>query len=1018
MLDSAPASASSAAIDTAIDRLRHLSQLDLQTAWYCNEAIAPLNDRGHIAWDAGAIELRQTIVIPERLNGYAIAGMTLRLGLLWWAEAAEILVNGNVVQAGDLFDCSTRILLSESAKPREAIDITLRLTAPAHDRGALVKSYCCYESIDFPEPSFIADELISLQHLPDRHLELERAIEAIDWSALPNRALFDASLAKMREQLQPLSSELKARQIYLLGHAHLDLAWLWPIAETWDVAERTFRSVLQLQQEFPDLIFGHSSPALYAWIEQHRPDLFAEIQAQIASGCWEVIAGLWVEPEFNTVCGESIARQVIYGQRYVQEKFGRTSAIAWLPDSFGFCWQLPQILQQGAIEYFVTQKLRWNDTTEFPHDLFWWEGRDGTRILSYSSVPIGEGIDPAKMAKYASEWEAKTDRSIALWLPGIGDHGGGPTRDMLTVADRWANSPFFPKLKFATAEAFLQQITQKSDDLPIWQRDLYLEFHRGCYTTHADQKLANRRSEILLYQAELWSAVASLTKGSEALTNNFDYPAEAIESAWKLILFNQFHDILPGSAIPEVYEETAPTWQQAQTQAAAIRDQALAAIAAQIDLPEPPQPAARPLVIFNSLNWTRSQVVSVALPAGWSAADVYDDRGRSIPVQISGNSVLFYATDLPSVGYRLFWLAEAALEPESAVVPGWTLENDRLRVQVSPLTGNLNSVYDKQNDREILSAPGNQLQAFRDCGQYWDAWNIDPHYADHPLPPAKTLSTLWIDRGAIRQRLRVQRLVGSSRLQQDYVLDCDSEVLRIETVADWQEEHTLLKAAFPLTVESDFATCEIPFGAIDRPTRPQTPAEAAQWEIPALQWADLSQADYGVSLLNDCKYGYDVQPNQLRLTLLRSSRWPDPHADRGHHEFCYALYPHRDRWSQAHTVQRGYELNQPPIVHFPKAATAPTLPPTCEFLNLSAPNLICSAFKRSHVNPQQWILRCYEACGQNAAIALSGYLKLQLCDRTNLLEEVIEIEIEEVKAWAIATVAVALENDATSKSGV
>lgn len=1004
MLDSTPAAAS--AIHDAIDRLRHLSQVDLQTTWSCDDAIVPLNDRGHIAWNAGeAIELRQTIV-PADLNGYSIAGMTLRLGLLWWAQSAEIFVNGEWVQSGDLFDCSTRILLSESAQLEEAIEITLRLIAPAHDRGALVKSYCCYESIASgqngiePEPSFVAAELASLQQfLPNRQVELARAIDSIDWSALPNRSLFDASLAKLREQLQPLGDELKAREIYLLGHAHLDLAWLWPIAETWDVADRTFRSVLQLQQEFPDLTFGHSSPALYAWVEQHRPALFAEIQAQIAVGRWEVIAGLWVEPEFNTVCGESIARQVIYGQRYVQEKFGQTSAIAWLPDSFGFCWQLPQIFRQGAIDCFVTQKLNWNDTTVFPHDLFWWEGRDGTRILSYNSAPIGEGIDPAKMAKYASEWTAKTERSIALWLPGVGDHGGGPTRDMLTVADRWANSPFFPKLKFSTAAAFLQQVTQKTDDLPIWQQDLYLEFHRGCYTTHADQKLANRRSEILLYQAELWSAIA--------MTLGADYPAEAIESAWKLILFNQFHDILPGSAIPEVYEETAPTWAQAQTQAEQIRDRALSAIAAQINLPDPPQLNARPIVIFNSLNWTRSQVVSVALPEGWKSATVYDDRGRSIAAQISDTTILFNAIDLPSIGYRLFWICEATAAPELATVPGWTLENDRLRVQVNPLTGNLSSVFDKLNDREILSAPGNQLQAFRDSGQYWDAWNIDPHYAEQPLPPAKTLSVMWIDRGLIRQRLRVQRQIGNSRLQQDYVLDCDSDILKIETVADWQEEHTLLKAAFPLTIESDFVTCEIPFGAIDRPTRPQTPAEAAQWEIPALQWADLSQSDFGVSLLNNCKYGYDAQPHQLRLTLLRSSRWPDPNADRGHHEFCYALYPHRDRWSHAQTVQRGYELNQPPIsiVPFPQSIATPTLPPICEFLNLSAANLICSAFKRSHHNPQQWILRCYEACGQTAAIVLSGQLNLQIHTRTNLLEVAIETETETetIEAWTIAT---------------
>ncbi|NEQ26725.1 MAG: hypothetical protein F6K28_48400 [Microcoleus sp. SIO2G3] len=409
-------------------------------------------------------------------------------------------------------------------------------------------------------------------------------------------------------------------------------------------------------------------------------------------------------------------------------------------------------------------------------------------------------------------------------------------------------------------------------------------------------------------------------------------------------------------------------------------------------------------MIFNSLNWPRSQVATLPLPEGWSAAEVYDCEGRSLPTQISGETLLFHAADVQSIGYRLVWICPAVATPEPAVTPGWTLENDRLRVLVNPLTGNLSSVIDKLHDREILSAPGNQLQAFQDSGQYWDAWNIDPNYAEHPLPPAKTLSVIWIDRGTIRQRLRVQRLVGSSRLQQDYVLDFDSDILKIETIADWQEEHVLLKAAFPLTVTSDFATCEIPFGAIDRPTRPQTPAEAAQWEVPALHWADLSASDYGVSLLNDCKYGYDAQPSQLRLTLLRSARWPDPTADRGEHTFCYALYPHGDRWSQAQTVQRGYELNQPLIVHSPQSSADPRLPASGEFLNLSAPNVICSALKRSQ-DGQQWILRCYEANGREAAIELSGLLSLQITHRTNLLEAAIEGDTKQITNWSIATFA-------------
>ncbi|TAG86072.1 MAG: alpha-mannosidase, partial [Oscillatoriales cyanobacterium] len=557
-------------ISEAIEKLRRLSRWDVQSAWkycysdsalvptvnICNWPLAELNDKLHIPWPSGkqVLYLGQLFIVPDNLSGYPITGLRLLLSLTWWAEDAQLFVNGELVGVGDLFDCSVRLLLSPSAIPGDEFSVILRFVSPGHDAGALVRSICLYESANSAcfDPGFVADELEILQNLlsgnfqnlnsqyvptqnivDDRFVvkgerlksEIELAVGLIDWSVVCDRQKFDRSLSTLRQNLLeclrdfqdvltaegaegaegekekiflgigkiddciavtqfpipnsqfPEESHLSDKaytsiyigegsekssiyqgKIYLLGHAHLDLAWLWPVEETWEAAQRTFESALKLQSEFPDLIFCHSTPALYAWIEEHRPDLFAAIKKQVAAGRWEVVGGMWVEPDLNLISAESMVRQVFYGQRYTQEKFGELMRVVWLPDTFGFGWQLPQILRDGGVDYFVTQKLRWNDTTEFPHGVFLWEGLDGTKIFSMMSGPIGENIESVKMANHCFDWQVKTGLRSAFWLPGVGDHGGGPTRDMLEVAKRWEMSPFFPNLQFAKAVDYLSLI--------------------------------------------------------------------------------------------------------------------------------------------------------------------------------------------------------------------------------------------------------------------------------------------------------------------------------------------------------------------------------------------------------------------------------------------------------------------------------------------------------------------------------------------------------------------------------
>ena len=1201
-------------ISATVEKLRRLSQVEVQSGWrycdsdsavssvnICNRPVAELNGKGHIAWPSGkqVLYLGQQLVIPDNLHGYPVVGLRLLLGLTWWAEDAQIFVNGELVGQGDLFDFADRVLLSSSANPGDEFLVILRLVSPGHDSGALVRSICLYEAADSCcfDPGFVAAELEILQNSLSQNLEsinsqylstetianrprfvkgetlqseIDLAMNLIDWSAVCNREKFDRSLSVLRHNLlgylrafygdldegtaegaegaeggrrEEVSevgesgnatsiyigesgdrTSIYTGKIYLVGHAHLDLAWLWPVPETWEAAKRTFESVLKLQSEFPDLIFCHSTPALYAWMEEHRPDLFAAIKKQVAAGCWEVVGGMWVEPDLNLISAESMVRQVFYGQRYAKEKFGELMRVAWLPDTFGFGWQLPQILRQGGVDYFVTQKLRWNDTTEFPYGAFWWEGLDGTKIFSMMSPPIGESIEAVKMASYAFDWQVKTGLQDALWLPGVGDHGGGPTRDMLEVAKRWKMSPFFPKLEFAKAVDYLSLIesqflpavgesSQESDvaesdnqeilrarefstlsevataspesdvpesdnqenlrarelsnlsaisdanpaisqlkTLPIWKDELYLEFHRGCYTTRADQKRQNRRCEELLYQAELLSSLATICTGAV-------YPKSELESAWKQILFNQFHDILPGSAIAQVYTDANLGWVGVDRTCREILLNSLDAISAQISLPNPPQPDAQPILIFNTLNWSRSEVVAVPLPdSADSAWQIYDFSRRRLASQIvrgdrpqSLSTLLFWANNLPAVGYQVFWLCRedaqtvdnASASPQTEkktelskltygiaqkntpcqethfAAAQMVLENEFIRATVDGKTGDLSSIWDKVNNREVLNAAGgNQLQAFQDSGQYWDAWNIDPNYEKHQLPAPILKDISWIEQGEIRQSLRVVRQIGKSEFCQDYIVEIGSPLLKIKTVADWQETHVLVKAAFGLNVEADFATCEIPGGAIARTTKPQTAAEKAKWEVPILRWTDISNDGFGVSLLNDCKYGCDIQPNQIRLTLLRGSTWPDEQADVGVSEFTCAVYPHSGNWQDAGTVRQGYQLNLPLLVKvLPKLEEndRKTLPAAGKFLDLSAENLVLMAFKQSEDDSNVWILRCYECHGEEAKLELNSDLGLAISHPVDLLEQPIILPQKSddgtsfrISPWKIASFAVNL----------
>ena len=1083
-----------AIIERAIALLRQLVKLETQPSWrdlgenlatadLTQYPTATLNEQGYIIFPKGKQVkwLAQQFVIPQTLQGYLLEGLSLRLVLTWWADDAQIFINGKLVQQGDLFDSSARVLITENARPGDKYLVTIRLVSPGHDIGALMRSHLIYESTSAIDPGMVADELTVLykylsQFKPADLQVLATALDKFSWDNIGTDQ-FANDLAELRSQLLPLAADIKQRRFNLLGHAHLDMAWLWTTDETYEVAERTFKSVLNLQQDFP-LKFGHTSPALYEWIEHNCPELFKLIRAAVRANKWEILGGMWIEPETNLVSGESLIRQLIYGQAYYQNKFGTVSTVAWLPDSFGFTWQLPQIFKQCGIEYFVTGKLHWNDRTLFPYGCFWWESPDGTRLLTLMSPPNVTGVmdtNPITMTNYAVNWEVQTSLQEIFWLPGVGDHGGGPTRDMLEVAAKWHNSPFFPRIGFATAGDYLRRINSaqrregakdEREGFPVWQDELYLELHRGCYTIHADQKLYNRRCERLLYEAELWSTFATLLCEEgfyiqplffniKILSSKVDFDLsdlqinfqQLIEIAWKKVLFNQFHDILPGTSIREVFIEANRDWEDAIALGENLLEHALGTIAANIELPTVPQANAIPVVVFNSLNWKRSQSVTIedarfgADSCSWF---VCNDKGAKISsCNRQGNKLTFKADDVPGVGYRLFWLCSEKINDSVHSIAGdrdtdYELSNQYLRVVVNAYTGNLDSIFDLVNNREILAAQGNKLQAFEDKGQYWDAWNIDPDYEQKRLPETELISIEWIE-ADLSKGIRVIRKLNKSTFTQDYILEADAPMLKVVNRVDWQETHVMVKVAFALNLKSNSVTYEIPCGTIERPTTPQTEAEKAKWEVPALNWADLTDTEenYGVSLINDCKYGYDAKESQLRLTLLRAATWPDPQSDRGIHQFTYSIYPHPGSWREAKTVQKGYELNTPLraiIIDDDKPDEGQRLATTSELLNLTADNLILtalqlssdrvltkseeapyrsafpSAIKRRGVAAPSYggvslTMRCYESSGIEAELNLKSDLKLELDTMVNCLnqKQIQLAKINQVKPYKILT---------------
>jgi alpha-mannosidase len=777
-------------------------------------------------------------------------------------------------------------------------------------------------------------------------------------------------------------------QLFVSGHAHIDLAWLWPFEETQRKIQRTFGTVLSLMERYPSFHFNQSSAQAYAFVEADDPDLFKRIQARVKEGRWDLVGGMWVEPDGNLLSGESWARQLLYGQRYFRSRFGQTVRVCWLPDTFGYTANLPQILRQGGIDSFFTTKLNWNETNTFPYDLYHWEGIDGSRVIAHSFLNPGQGYNGNIVASdLGGTWKnfkGKHQFETTLFSFGWGDGGGGPTQEMLERFERLKDFPGMPRLETGRVENLYQRMAKRVEagmKLPVWTGEQYLELHRGTYSTQAKIKWYHRRLEHVLVEAEAANTLAwRLLKA--------DYPQATLETAWTTLLRHHFHDVLPGSSVHAVnqtaHHDLGKTLDSAQT----LRDDALRLLSSQV------QPidvkATANLVVWNLTLEDRPLRLRLPRPTPGPFVLVAPN-GQTLPYQDHGDQIVLSSADLsvPGMGYLAIGVMPGTARRTANQTAGElkasasSLENEHLHVKVAP-DGTLLSVFDKQAKREVLSGRGNQIWTYTDIPREWDAWEIDASYELDGLELLATRKPSLEQKGPLEASIRVERQFHGASIEQHYRLCSGSKRLEIETRIRWQGRRTLLRARFPFALRSHEAWFETAFGAIARPTHRNTSWDWARFEVNAHRWADLSEAGYGVSLLNDGKYGHSAHGNELGLTLLRSPVYPDPLADEGEHHFTYAIYPHQGDW-RGETILEAHDLNAPL-----RACVVPesvgNWPAARSFMRVNQAGVRLSALKKAE-DSDEILVRLYEAIGGRGTIRLETELANQTGKRVNFLED-------------------------------
>ncbi|MDX2574623.1 glycoside hydrolase family 38 C-terminal domain-containing protein [Streptomyces scabiei] len=779
------------------------------------------------------------------------------------------------------------------------------------------------------------------EHEPRRHEilhTLDRAMDAVDLDDIAGSA------TAVREILAPALAKpahASAHTVSGVGHAHIDSAWLWPIRETKRKTSRTFSNVTALADEYEDFIFACSQAVQYEWVRDNYPQVWERIKKAVDKGQWVPVGGMWVESDGNLPGGEAIARQLVHGKRFFIEHFGIETKGVWLPDSFGYNASYPQLAKLAGNDWFLTQKISWNQTNRFPHHTFWWEGIDGTRIFThfppidtYNARFSGEEMDRA-VRNYAEKGAGT--RSLAPF--GWGDGGGGPTREIMERARRLADLEGSPKVVVEHPDEFFAKARAEYEDAPVWNGELYLELHRATYTSQARTKQGNRHSEHKLREAELWATTAALNAPGYA------YPYEKLDRLWKTVLLHQFHDILPGSSIAWVHREAEAEYARVAKELEVLTAEAVAAL------------GSGDTRVFNTSPRDRAEVVRT--PAG---APAY------VTVPANGSAPL-----------------AAAEPPHPVTVSGRILDNGLVRVEIAE-DGTLASVRDLVADREVLGDKGNLLRLHTDLPNYWDAWDVDKHYRNRFTDLLDPASVTVVEEDPLLGAVRVEHAFGKgSRISQTITLRAGSRRIDFETDIDWHEAEKFLKAGFPIDVRAAHSSAEIQFGHIQRPTHTNTTWEAARFEVSGHRWVHVGEPGYGVAVINDSTYGHDVTrtvredggtTTTVRLSLVRAPRIPDPEADQGKHRLVYSLLPGA---TIEDAVAEGYALNLPLRVADAAGASAPVV-------SVDGDGVTVEAVKLADDASGDVVVRIYESSGGRARGVLRTGFPLAGARITDLLE--------------------------------
>ena len=762
-----------------------------------------------------------------------------------------------------------------------------------------------------------------------------------------------------------------------IGHTHIDVAWLWTVEQTREKVARSFSTVLKYMDEYPEYKFMSSQPALYQFLKERYPETYEKIKERVKEGRWEPEGGMWVEADCNLTSGESLVRQFLYGKKFFKDEFGIDSRILWLPDVFGYSGALPQIMKKSGIKYFMTTKLAWNQINKVPYDTMMWRGIDGSEIFTHLITTLGVGqseadffttyngmLHPDAILGGWHRYQNKDINNDILIAFGYGDGGGGPTREMLETSKRMEKGiRGIPKVRQEFAGNYFEELEERVEgnkSLPVWEGELYFEYHRGTYTSMGRNKRSNRRCEQLLMDAELLEV---LTGTSEK---------EEMDKIWRTVLLNQFHDILPGSSIAEVYEVTKKEYAEIESRLAEM-------IAEKLNLLM--DGGQDKISVFNTLGFDRNDVVSLG---DCHAAALTDESGKIYPVQETAQGAVAYITDIPAKGGKTLQLLDTVKEEASRIqITENGIETPFYRISIDE-NGLFTSIYDKECDREVLKAgeKGNLLRMYEDKPMHYDCWDIDMYYSEKYWDAEKADKIQWTEEGPVRATLEIQRTISNSVIKQEIHFYADSRRIDFSTWVDWKEHQHLLKVHFPVNIHSDEATFEVQFGNLKRKIHGNTSWDEARFESCGQKWMDISEGHYGVSLLNDCKYGYSAKDSNIALTLIKSGIDPNKTADQEEHVFTYALYPHKEMWSAAGTVQEAYKLNQPAY------ATKGELKNTGKsFISTDKDNIIIETVKPAE-NGDGMIVRLYD-CENSLTKATLTFAEgmLESVEECNLMEE-------------------------------